>query len=211
MAIYDGFVYIWRDNKHKMFYIGSHQGSIDDGYTGSNKRFIHSIRKRPENFKRKILEYVIGDIKYIQSREQLWLNLILDCELGIKYFNLKKLARGGSVKGRKQPCLPSTRLKISRALTGRPSKNKGIPLKQSTKDKLSLRFKGIPNGQKGKILPKQQKIKISNSLRKIWYAENLQTNEIYSCETVDILAAKLKSTRYTIYSKKLSGYNIWCS
>lgn len=36
MYNYTGFVYIWRDRKNKMFYIGSHMGKLDDGYIGSN-------------------------------------------------------------------------------------------------------------------------------------------------------------------------------
>ena len=45
---YNGFVYIWTDHFRKMFYIGGHQGSIDDGYTGSGKYFLKAYTQRSE-------------------------------------------------------------------------------------------------------------------------------------------------------------------
>jgi hypothetical protein len=38
-----------------MFYIGSHMGTLEDGYIGSNIRLQRAYNKRPEDFKRKIL------------------------------------------------------------------------------------------------------------------------------------------------------------
>lgn len=49
---YLGFVYLWRDRKHKMYYLGSHVGAEDDGYIASaGPRFQRAFRKRPQDFK----------------------------------------------------------------------------------------------------------------------------------------------------------------
>lgn len=100
-----GFVYIWYDNLRKMFYIGSHWGRSDDSYLCSNKRLYNAIKKRPENFKRRIIEKDIPDKKNLLEREQYWLNMIKDEELSsvssvtnntAKYYNYKKFASGGN-------------------------------------------------------------------------------------------------------------------
>jgi hypothetical protein len=94
-----GFVYLWFDKKRKKYYLGSHLGPLDDGYTGSNKRFRSAYKNRPESFKRRILESHHNITKNtLLDREQLWLNLIKECELhGKKYYNEKKVAAGGDI------------------------------------------------------------------------------------------------------------------
>ena len=104
-----GFVYLWRDTKNK-YYLGSHLGELDDGYTGSNNRFQRAYKSRPSSFKRKILEYYPAiTSRELLAREQLWLSQIKAEELrGIKYYNEKKVATGGdivstlTVEGKKQ-------------------------------------------------------------------------------------------------------------
>jgi len=103
MQQYTGFVYLWFDSEKKMFYLGSHAGTIEDGYIGSGIRFIRAYNIRPQSFKRRIIEYTFGDYNELLIREQSWLNLIKDEELHTRYYNQKKWATGGSVKGRKQP------------------------------------------------------------------------------------------------------------
>ena len=57
-----GFVYIWRDRKHKMFYIGCHWGTEDDGYVCSSNRMRNAYNRRPNDFKRKIISH-----KYVRG------------------------------------------------------------------------------------------------------------------------------------------------
>lgn len=92
-----GFVYLWRDSKNKMFYIGSHKGTLNDGYICSNKHMYRAYRKRPETFRRKILSFckTKNDLLF---KEQYFLNLIKDSELyykNKKYYNIKRFAAGG--------------------------------------------------------------------------------------------------------------------
>jgi|GEM_PF-2146698 len=94
---YNGFVYIWFDTYRKMFYIGSHKGSVDDKYICSSRRMYRAYKARSMDFKRRILKYV-EDKSDIIYWEQYYLNMIKDTELlykGGKYYNVKRIAAGG--------------------------------------------------------------------------------------------------------------------
>lgn len=96
---YYGFVYIWFDKKRKMFLIGSHHGSINDSYITSTGglKFKRVFNKRPDTFKRKILEYntSVDNFKYTQGLEQKWLDYRPGIALDKKYYNQKQWATGG--------------------------------------------------------------------------------------------------------------------
>jgi hypothetical protein len=95
---YFGFVYIWFDCKRKMYYIGSHMGAINDGYTCSSNRMRNTYRKRPTTFKRKVLFYLReNNRKVLHDEEQRWLEMIKDSEL-----NKKKCATGGKILSSEQ-------------------------------------------------------------------------------------------------------------
>jgi len=98
---YTGFIYLWFNRVEKRYYLGSHYGTIDDGYIGSGIYFRRSYDLFPENFKRRILEYTNGNKQQLLKLESKWLSLIKDSEIANKYYNLNKLAGGGSPKGRK--------------------------------------------------------------------------------------------------------------
>lgn len=83
----EGFVYIWYDRKRKMYYIGCHWGTLDDGYICSSNRMRKSYRRRPKDFKRKILKRNIERCDLLEE-EYRWLSLIKEEELGQKYYNL---------------------------------------------------------------------------------------------------------------------------
>lgn len=85
----EGFIYIWYDCKRKMYYIGCHWGTVEDGYICSSNRMRDAYRRRPQDFKRKIIQRGIPrDI--LLEKEYKWLQLIDDNELGKKYYNLSK-------------------------------------------------------------------------------------------------------------------------
>jgi hypothetical protein len=129
-----GFVYIWRDRLTKRYYIGSHLGAENDGYVCSNKWMLAAFRKRPEDFKRRIIWRLESeDYPALLLEEQRWLNMIRDDELATsesvsgqrnRYYNFKKTAAGGN----------------GRANLGKskPAWNRGL-----TKDMLELRRDGL--------------------------------------------------------------------
>jgi hypothetical protein len=83
-----GFVYIWYDKKRKMFYVGCHWGHVDDGYICSSNRMRDAYRRRPNDFKRRILEKYIDDKKTLLEYEYKWLSKIKKHELNEKYYNV---------------------------------------------------------------------------------------------------------------------------
>lgn len=90
-----GFVYLWRDRKKNKYYLGSHKGKENDGYISSSRWFNNAYDKRPQDFKRRIIERVyIGDITDIRKAELRWLNMIKLEELTFKYYNVKLAASG---------------------------------------------------------------------------------------------------------------------
>lgn len=70
-----GFVYIWYDRRRKLYYIGSHWGTEDDGYICSSNRMRDAYRRRPQDFKRRIVDVVYEDRVKLYESENEWLKL----------------------------------------------------------------------------------------------------------------------------------------
>lgn len=94
-----GFVYIWYDKKHKRFYIGSHWGTEIDGYVCSSTWMKQAYKRRPQDFKRRILKRVYTSRLDLLNEEQRWLDMINDTEMAtrslkegykIRYYNVTK-------------------------------------------------------------------------------------------------------------------------
>lgn len=89
-----GFVYIWRDKKHKRYYIGSHWGTEDDGYICSSPWMLQAIGYRPNDFKRRIIKRVYTNRKDLLEAEYKWLSMIKEEEIKVRYYNLNIKATG---------------------------------------------------------------------------------------------------------------------
>lgn len=122
-----GFVYIWYDRKHKRFYIGSHWGTETDNYVCSSLWMKRSQKRRPQDFKRRVLQYVY-DREVITIEEHKWLDLIKDEELGKKYYNLSKHKPGHWSTD------PNARLTIGQKLSKSKIGNQNRKGKQFTED-----------------------------------------------------------------------------
>lgn len=83
-----GFVYIWFDRKHKRYYVGCHWGTVDDGYICSSSNMQSAYKRRPNDFKRKIIAKVFSNKKALLEEEYRWLQQIKQSELGVRYYNL---------------------------------------------------------------------------------------------------------------------------
>jgi len=119
-----GFVYRWNDKSNNMYYIGSHKGSVDDGYIGSGVYFKKAYKKRPDLLSRDILYY--GNDYY--ELEEFILEQ-LDCKNDINSYNLTNIGRGFSTE---------TRLKMSKS-------SKGMKKSDSHKKSISETLKGSCN------------------------------------------------------------------
>jgi hypothetical protein len=75
-------------------------GTLNDGYIGSSIRLKRAYKKRPFDFKRKILWYCLeNDKSKLLEKEQHYLQMIKPTELGKRYYNLKNVASGGNIVG----------------------------------------------------------------------------------------------------------------
>lgn len=83
-----GFVYIWFDRKRKMYYIGCHWGPEQDGYICSSDRMREAYRRRPQDFRRRILKTKITDKSNLLEEEYYWLSKIKNEDIGKRYYNL---------------------------------------------------------------------------------------------------------------------------
>jgi hypothetical protein len=89
-----GFVYIWRDRKHNKYYVGCHWGFEDDGYICSSRWMIKSYKRRPTDFKRRILTRNIISRAELFKEEFRYLNMIKPNEIKSRYYNLNIKATG---------------------------------------------------------------------------------------------------------------------
>ena len=85
-----GFVYIWRDKKRNMYYIGCHWGTEDDGYICSSNRMRNAHRRRPEDFRRRVIAKIKTSRQDLLNEEHRWLQMIPDDEIGVRYYNHAK-------------------------------------------------------------------------------------------------------------------------
>lgn len=89
-----GFVYIWRDRKHKRYYVGSHWGTETDGYVCSSPWMMKAYKRRPLDFKRKILARVYTTRSELLQKEYYFLAMIKDHEIKERYYNLNTKSTG---------------------------------------------------------------------------------------------------------------------
>lgn len=149
---YAGFIYEWTNKKNGMKYLGSHVGSVDDGYTGSGKRFLNAVKKYGiQVFEREIVEYV-NKRTDIFAREQYYLDE-RDCAKSKKYYNISLTANGGDTGSGDKISATKKRRYSSGELV---IHNKGVPMSEVQKERLSDDWLVI--------LPSGEEIVINNML-----------------------------------------------
>jgi hypothetical protein len=199
-----GFVYIWRDKKRNMYYIGCHWGSVDDGYICSSDWMRKAYRRRPNDFKRRILKNGITDRAQIYIEEQRYFSMIKQEELKFRYYNLRlntvkvpwhmnehsRLTVGQKISAAKKgkttgPCSPEKAKKISEA-------KKGFKMTDE-------QCKNISNSKKGTVRSDESKRKTSETM-KATFQENghhlsgtVRPDEV-KLKTSQTLKGKMKGT-----------------
>lgn len=88
-----GFVYIWRDKKHKRYYVGCRWGNENDGYVCSSKWMKQAYGYRPHDFKRRIIKTNISTRNEMFDEEFRILKMIKESEIKPhnphpRYYNL---------------------------------------------------------------------------------------------------------------------------
>jgi group I intron endonuclease len=142
-----GFVYRWYDSSNGMYYVGSHKGTVNDGYIGSGKRFSRAYSKRPECFTREIF-YVGEDYREL---EEFILDTI-DAKSNPAYYNLingsfnckfskeQREKISNSLRGKKAS--KEAREKMSASRTGEKNHFYGRTHSEETRRKISEAKKG---------------------------------------------------------------------
>lgn len=194
-----GFIYIWYDRKRKMYYIGCHIGTEDDGYICSSNRMRKAYRRRSQDFKRRILKRNIKK-RDILKEEFEWLKMIKNCELGKKYYNLKNHHFGCFTKEYIQKIL-TTNKGISLDLSQPMSKShKGIPLSDETKQKLRI-------ANLGKKLSEETKQKISDANKGKINSEEHRKNISKAKKGIPCLLKTKQKISNTLMGKKIPNRN----
>lgn len=121
-----GFIYVWYDKKNKKFYVGRHWGTEDDGYICSSKVMREAHRRRPYDFKRRIVSKIYDKESLVQE-EQRWLNMINPVLQKDRYYNKSLKSNTPSTKGYHHSS--ETKFKISNG-------NKGKLISEETREKL---------------------------------------------------------------------------
>lgn len=158
-----GFIYIWFDKKRKMYYIGCHYGTENDGYICSSNRMRDAYRRRPNDFKRRIIKRNI-DRNLMLEEEHKWLSLIPDDQLGKKYYNLSNRHFGHWSNDENK--IKNISEKISEKNKGKkyPNRKRPKPFSEEHRRKMSESRLGNKNSL-GRIISEDHKRKISISSR----------------------------------------------
>lgn len=174
-----------------MYCVGSHYGTVEDNYITSTGWMMDAYRKRPLDFKMRVLEYVNEDDKtLLLNIEQKYLDMIRPEELGKRYYNLKRYAVGGGrpigqknkpghAAGGWNKGLNKEIISLQKAgkfcfLTDRPKTEKSRKVRkgktgwqhtEETKQKISNALKGRIAWNKGVKMTNTQREALSKSLK----------------------------------------------
>lgn len=173
-----GFIYLWFDRFRKMYYIGCHWGTESDGYICSSDRMREAHRRRPQDFKRRIIQRNIPREKLLDE-EFKWLSLIPDKELGRRYYNHSKKHFGHWANNPNQKLTVGE--KISKAHTGKPAhENTKKALLKCSQERIS-----VPRSEETK-----QKISASHTGKEKPWAREYRLNNPMSAESIEKANAK---------------------
>lgn len=196
-----GFVYIWRDRKHKRYYIGAHWGTEDDGYVCSSPWMNRAYKLRPNDFKRRILVRVYTNRQEMFDEEAKWQNFIKDDELRIRYYNIR---RHGDKHWSSNPNTSLTvRKKISKANKGKPSHNKGKNLSKETKEKISNNTKrGMAKMDKSYRWDEDYRKKISINNKRLQKEGKIgMLGKVHSNKTKEKMSVSQSGSNNPMYNK----------
>ena len=168
----EAFVYLWYDSRNKMFYLGKHKGTPDDGYTHSSSMWQQFKNDNiPQGVRRRIISWGTNEDMH-ELETKLLLNRKEKC--WDRYYN-------ASIRGKfyrpiesYTPATEETRRKMSEARLGvsvhtEESKrkiseaHKGKKLTEETRKKLSEAKLGEKNPFYGKKLTEETKRKMSEA------------------------------------------------
>ena len=176
-----GFVYIWRDRKHKRYYIGSHWGFENDGYICSSHQMRKSYNRRPKDFKRRTLQ-IIEDRTILYNIETKWLRLAEKNK--DRYYNrnfnanhwsaypenVKTLPHKISHKTKEAMQRPDVKEKYKAGLEKRNTRSSDPEVREKRRQtmKKTMAEKFPEQNRRKKLTSEQRKEYYSNKAKEIW-------------------------------------------
>ena len=194
-----GFVYIWYDKKRKMYYIGCHFGKCDDGYICSSNRMRNAYRRRPQDFKRRILQTDIKNKTQMFEEEYKWMSLIKEEKLGKKYYNLRKHKWGHWTADE------NTKLSISEKIS---QKTKEAMNRPEVREKYLAGLSNRDNGSSREEVREKRRKTMSQTMAKKFPIKNRYNPPDFNSEEYKQNMAKSVSESWKKRDKKLIGNKI---
>ena len=175
-----GFVYLWYDVKHKRYYVGCHWGTEDDGYICSSNWMRDVYRRRPQDFRRKIIKTNIPTRESTYIEEQRYLDMIKPEEIKPlndrpRYYNLNTSV--GNLWHQYDDNIKTIGQKISASkkgkLVGPMTEERKLKISQAKKEAFASRggmSEEHKEALKGKRTPHSEEWKKENSerMKKQW-------------------------------------------
>lgn len=158
----EGFIYIWYDRKYKKYYLGRHFGKENDGYICSSDCMRAAHHRRPQDFKRRIIQKNILR-EDLPEEEFKWLSLIKDEELGVKYYNKRNDRFHGHTESGLKKIRDSSKERWKNGTFSEASIDKMRKARLGKKSSEETRRK-ISKSNKGKVRSDDTKKKISKTL-----------------------------------------------
>lgn len=176
MNTYESFVYEWTNTDNDMKYIGSHKGTVDDGYISSSKYFLKDYRSNPSKFIRNIISFGnVEDMRELESRLLQEVNAASNPQYYNKHNQNGKFVCQGHTeetkskmkkrvpwnKGKKNIYNEETLIKMRKAKENFVPWNTGMSPSEDTRKKLS-EYKGENHHFYGKKRPEHsEKMKLA--------------------------------------------------
>lgn len=145
-----------------MYYVGCRWGLIDDGYICSSNRMRDAYRRRPDDFKRRILTKVYSNRLELLEEEYKWLSKIKPEELGNKYYNLRQHHWGHWSSNPTKAKTIKEKLGVNKGRTF-PNRKKPIPFSKEHREKIRQNTIGKNNPFYGKTCSEEHRKKISKA------------------------------------------------
>jgi hypothetical protein len=160
----EAFVYCWTDRATNKLYVGSHKGSVDDGYVCSSKHMLKEYRERPEDFSKQIVaEGTYDEIRAFEAILLTTINAAASCDFYNKH--------NGSTKFMTTPESIKKTAATKRLRGDYLSHNNPMYGKTHTEEVRqthSLRMKGERNPNWGREFPESTIKKMSESRKAYW-------------------------------------------
>lgn len=86
-------MYLWRDRLKNKYYLGSHWGDEDDGYICSSTWMNRAYKRRPQDFKRRIVSRIDTSREDLLNEEQRFMDMIRIEEINVRYYNMTRIVK----------------------------------------------------------------------------------------------------------------------